>query len=68
MVAPLLAAIVAAAVWASSAAAYPNQPVKVIVPYPAGGTSDILARVVATRLEQRLASRSSSKTARARAA
>lgn len=36
------------------AAAYPDQPVKVIVPYPASGTSDILARLVAQRLEQKL--------------
>jgi tripartite-type tricarboxylate transporter receptor subunit TctC len=39
---------------ATSATAYPDHPVKMIVPYPAGGTTDILARLVAGRLEQRL--------------
>ena len=28
----------------ASAQAYPNKPIKIIVPYPPGGTSDILAR------------------------
>ena len=47
-------AVFAAIACATSAAAYPDHPVKMIVPYPAGGTTDILARLVATRLEQRL--------------
>ena len=50
----ILAAIATALACATSASAYPDHPVKIIVPYPAGGTSDILARLVATRLEQRL--------------
>jgi tripartite-type tricarboxylate transporter receptor subunit TctC len=29
---------------------YPSRPVRVIVPYPAGGTTDIVARVIAQRL------------------
>jgi tripartite-type tricarboxylate transporter receptor subunit TctC len=31
---------------------YPNKPVKIVVPYPAGGTSDLLARQVSARLAQ----------------
>ena len=50
----LAAAVFAAIVCATPASAYPDHPVKMIVPYPAGGTTDILARIVAARLEQRL--------------
>lgn len=50
----ILAAVATALACATSASAYPDHPVKIIVPYPAGGTSDILARLVASRLEQRL--------------
>lgn len=37
---------------AGSAQSYPAKPVKVIVPYAAGGTGDILARLVATELSK----------------
>jgi tripartite-type tricarboxylate transporter receptor subunit TctC len=33
---------------------YPNKPVKVIVPFPAGGTSDVMARMVADALTKQL--------------
>ena len=35
-------------------AAYPSKPVRVIVPYPAGGTTDIIARIAANQLTERL--------------
>jgi tripartite-type tricarboxylate transporter receptor subunit TctC len=38
-------------------AEYPERPVKIIVPFPAGGTSDILARIAADRLDRRLGQR-----------
>ena len=34
--------------WAQSD--YPNKPVKIIVPFPPGGTSDVMARMVADEL------------------
>jgi tripartite-type tricarboxylate transporter receptor subunit TctC len=37
-----------------SAQDYPNRPVKVVVPFPAGGGTDALTRVVAKGMEQRL--------------
>lgn len=36
---------------------YPERLVKIIVPYPAGGTSDILARIVADGLDRKLGQR-----------
>jgi tripartite-type tricarboxylate transporter receptor subunit TctC len=38
----------------ATAAGYPERVVRIVVPYPPGGTTDILARIVAVRLEQRL--------------
>ncbi|MBF5004818.1 Bug family tripartite tricarboxylate transporter substrate binding protein [Diaphorobacter caeni] len=38
----------------AQAAAYPAKPVRIIVPYPAGGTTDIIARIAANQLTERL--------------
>ena len=38
----------------AAAADYPTKPIRVIVPYSAGGSTDTVARVVAPRLSQRL--------------
>jgi tripartite-type tricarboxylate transporter receptor subunit TctC len=37
---------------AAQAQAYPNKPIKMIVPFPAGGTTDIMARLVAQRMSE----------------
>ncbi|HVE53986.1 MAG TPA: tripartite tricarboxylate transporter substrate binding protein [Ramlibacter sp.] len=42
------------AVPASAQSDYPNRPIRWIVPYPPGGTTDLLARLMATWLSQRL--------------
>jgi len=34
----------------SAAANYPNKPIKIIVPFPAGGTSDVLARMLGQKI------------------
>lgn len=55
----LLTCLVAAvAAWIlpgmASAATWPSKPIRIIVPYPAGGTSDILARALAPGLQAAL--------------
>jgi len=50
----LVAALVFAATPHSHAAGYPDHPVKVIVPFPAGGITDVVARMIAQKLSERL--------------
>jgi tripartite-type tricarboxylate transporter receptor subunit TctC len=38
----------------TQAAAYPSQTIKLIVPYPAGGTTDLLGRLIADRIQSGL--------------
>jgi tripartite-type tricarboxylate transporter receptor subunit TctC len=47
----LLAALYAALLQAQS---YPAKPVRLIVPFPPGGSNDVVARVIATQLSDRL--------------
>lgn len=54
----LFALCAAAVLGLSNAAAaadqYPDKPIKLIIPYPAGGTTDVLGRLVADKLGQSL--------------
>jgi len=57
----VLAAVLAgAALWASGVGAadaigdWPTRPIRVVVPYATGGPSDVLVRLVAPRLSERL--------------
>jgi tripartite-type tricarboxylate transporter receptor subunit TctC len=42
---------------------YPQRPVKLIVPYAAGGGTDVFSRLLATQIEREFGHRSSSTTA-----
>lgn len=50
----LLAIPVAALPLASLAQSYPAKPIKLIVPFPAGGATDILARALSQKLSEKL--------------
>ena len=57
LIAALFTALFCASLCASSAlaqdtGAWPNQPVRMVVPFPAGGPADIVARMVGERLSQ----------------
>jgi tripartite-type tricarboxylate transporter receptor subunit TctC len=47
-----LGLLAAAAAPAQDAASYPGQPLRIIVPYPPGGATDTLARMVASKLQE----------------
>ncbi|HET7669050.1 MAG TPA: tripartite tricarboxylate transporter substrate binding protein [Burkholderiales bacterium] len=48
----LVGAVLFAIAAAVQAQAYPNKPIRIIVPYAAGGTSDILARQIGPKLNE----------------
>lgn len=49
-----LAALVVGAVSQVHAQAFPNKPMRLVVPFPAGGSTDVVTRVVAKRLSEDL--------------
>ncbi len=50
----MLAAAAFATAPRAQAAGYPDHPVKIIVPFPAGGITDVVTRLIANHLSQRL--------------
>ncbi len=53
-IATLTTALWAPCALAQTSGAYPNKPIKFVVPYPAGGFPDTVARVYAQKLSERL--------------
>jgi tripartite-type tricarboxylate transporter receptor subunit TctC len=49
----LAAIVLLGAALAARAQEYPNRPVRILVPYPAGGASDVTARVIADKLSKK---------------
>lgn len=54
LAAPALAAMAPAALRAQPADWKPTGPMRLVVPYPPGGGNDIIARIISTRLSERL--------------
>lgn len=53
---PVLAAFAAAlpAAWAQPAGSWPNRPIRIVIPYGAGSSPDVFARIVADKIAPRL--------------
>ncbi len=51
---PILATFVARACAGAQAQSFPSKPVKVVVPYPAGGVVDVIARAIGEPLAKSL--------------
>ena len=49
-----LAVLAAFSLHAPASAAFPDRAIRIVVPYPPGGTTDLLARAIAPRLSERL--------------
>lgn len=47
-----LAASLALLAWPAVAQSYPVKPIKIVVPFPAGGTSDVLARLIGQKMTE----------------
>jgi tripartite-type tricarboxylate transporter receptor subunit TctC len=47
-----LALVLGALAWPVSAQTYPARPIRIVVPFPAGGTSDVLARIIGQKMTE----------------
>ena len=54
LLAALAALSVATAVWAQPAKNYPTRPVRVVIPWPAGGLTDVVGRIVFQKVSENL--------------
>ena len=54
VIARALAAVAAVATFSAFAQSYPAKPVRLVVPFPAGGGSDVVGRIVAQKLGERV--------------
>jgi tripartite-type tricarboxylate transporter receptor subunit TctC len=50
----ILALVLAGGIGAACAQPYPNRPVRIIVPFPPGNTTDIMSRLIAPKMSERL--------------
>jgi tripartite-type tricarboxylate transporter receptor subunit TctC len=50
----IVAAVTALAAVVASAQAFPSKPITIVVPFPPGGSTDLIARVLAPKLQERL--------------
>jgi len=50
----VVAAVLVAASQLASAETYPSRPITLIVPFPAGGASDVIARIVGEHMSRTL--------------
>ena len=51
---PIAVAFGATSAWAQSSGTWPDRSVRLVVPYPAGGSTDILFRILADKLKEKL--------------
>ena len=49
-----IASAIATSTVSAQANDYPNRPIRIVVPFPAGGPTDILARVVGLEMSEQL--------------
>src|SRR5262245_42901740 len=49
----LLWTLLAALAWPAAEESYPSKPVRFVLPFPAGGPADVLARLYAQKLSER---------------
>src|SRR3954468_5674068 len=54
LLAPVLLAATTLLAPAAHAAAYPNKPIHLVIPFPAGGPTDVFARAVSQKVSERL--------------
>ena len=50
----VLALVIAAGIGAAGAQPYPSKPVRIIAPFPPGNTTDIMSRLIAPKMSERL--------------